>query len=412
MIFIVDPSWVNFILIYYGVLIISVYEQLSVLIINAIVSSGIILFEFLGYRDSVFIGIGYEQLTFYILYVIVATIILSTNAIMIKKVYLKIDESFIEIQEEKLKTEKLLSKIGDTIQVLSNVNEEIKEEINVTSGISEEITAVTGTVTESTTKEVTVMSKMHETVKSSSEKLDKASKSMKNMEELSGGTKITVDEGTEKIENLFNEMKNVNNNILNIVSVIDELSEENKRIVQIINNINEISEQTNLLALNASIEAARAGEYGKGFVVVADEVRKLAEDSRNSTDKIEDILTNIINKTKKVADEIINEKESIERCYKHTYIVKDFFEDVNKNTMNVLEHAHKVRGEMDILEKNMDEVLTSTNIVNNSVEDVSVSMEKSFESIEELNRNINNISDTYTKIDTICNELIQLKNIQ
>jgi methyl-accepting chemotaxis protein len=71
------------------------------------------------------------------------------------------------------------------------------------------------------------------------------------------------------------------------------LSEQTQTIGQIIATVEDLAAQSNLLAVNAAIEAAKAGEHGKGFGVVAQEVKSLAEQSRQATDRVRTILSDI-----------------------------------------------------------------------------------------------------------------------
>lgn len=104
--------------------------------------------------------------------------------------------------------------------------------------------------------------------------------------------KSTV-EGRSNVELATAAIARLAHQVHQSTEVIHQLSDDSSNIGTVLDVIRSVSEQTNLLALNAAIEAARAGEAGRGFAVVADEVRSLASRTRESTEEINTMVTQL-----------------------------------------------------------------------------------------------------------------------
>ena len=133
---------------------------------------------------------------------------------------------------------------------------------------------------------VATVEQIRTTISQSSERAQAVAKTARQSVDVSRG-------GQEAVDNSVHGMDSIRQRVETIAQNILALSERTQQIGEIIATVNEIANQSKLLALNASIEAARAGEDGKGFAVVAMEVRQLAEQSREATARVRDILNEI-----------------------------------------------------------------------------------------------------------------------
>lgn len=205
-----------------------------------------------------------------------------------------------------------------------------------------------------------------------------------NMKESSKSTDVVVTNGFGIVEKLSDEMVVVNDKMLHTVDSMHDLSEQSTKIFDILTTLNKITSKTNLLSLNASIEAARAGANGRGFAVVAEEIRKLAENSKNFTNQINEILAEIVGKINSVTEEVLEQKKTLEECKNNTSEVSELFRHVKENVSSVTEQSAYVNEQANLLYMAFENTLGEFRGISESFVGTAKSMEDVANHIKEI----------------------------
>lgn len=149
--------------------------------------------------------------------------------------------------------------------------------------------------------------------------------------------------GQEAVADTIDGMGQVKQKVELIATEVLSLSDQAQAIGAIIASVNEIAAQSNMLALNAAVEAARAGEAGRGFAVVAQEVRSLAEQSREATGQVEELLNRIqrgVNTTVMATEEGMKETDGgVQLTGEAGRAIQNLAEGVTKSTQSAVQIA-------------------------------------------------------------------------
>ena len=215
--------------------------------------------------------------------------------IRVTRLLLQFFEENTNVIKEGAKKQKEANDImSEVAQQLNNKFEAASELVSVLSSSVSSNDMSMKNISESTESTAEAIQKQAQMCSDINEATSKAEEKTLEMKEDSDMTRVTIDDGAKVVENLKRQAQTVDENNSNTVEATKRLSEKAYEVEEIVGSIMSISSQTNLLALNASIEAARAGEAGKGFAVVADEIRQLSEETKDATNKITDIINQLI----------------------------------------------------------------------------------------------------------------------
>jgi len=210
---------------------------------------------------------------------------------------------------------------------------------------------------------------------------------------LSENAAKTINDLNLKSSQVSETTNKVSNNIA-------DLSSSMKEIQKILKIMIGISEQTNLLSLNASIEAARAGEAGKGFAVVANEVKKLAEQSKEFTSNISNIIASIDKKTKDTVDEVMKSNAVVSEQIQAVNSTEEMFKTVFSAMQEVITNIERTEKSVSNIMKSKEKVLESMENISAVAEEsaattqeISASTQEQMASAEELANNAQELNE-------------------
>jgi methyl-accepting chemotaxis protein len=187
----------------------------------------------------------------------------------------------------------LLRALAEMVDAWRTLAAETTRGVDTLTGAASEILASTAQGAASSVETAAAVSETTATVEEVKQTSMLSSEKSRSVSESAQEAARTASEGRRVLEESMQGMQTIQEKMEAIASTVVRLSERSHAIGEITATVAVLAEQSNLLAVNAAIEAAKAGEHGKGFAVVAQEVKSLAEQSRQATRQVREILGDI-----------------------------------------------------------------------------------------------------------------------
>lgn len=310
--------------------------------------------------------------------------------------------------------------MDDVSELIHAVEDKSNHILEVAGGISEvagntkttieQVTQAIDSVAQGAVKQAESTQEANTEVEHLKNSLDETKEYVSGMNGMTEKANEVSTEGIESVKDLIEKSGKTAEKSKVSLEVMNEMVESIDKIFYISDTIADITSQTNLLSLNASIEAARAGEMGKGFAVVADEIRKLADESKESTDEIKKIITEITEKSKLVEstmqeNEVLQteQQEAINRT-------EEIFGEIMKQIEMLGSGMERINALNDTMSANKDLVVDKMGTIASVFEQSAAATEEVNASTEQVNVTMEEISEHTETLQAIAKDLMETIN--
>ena len=313
-----------------------------------------------------------------------------------------------QLQKNNSRVEQLLDKVQTISGELGEASQTLVGTAQTESASTQELSAISESLLES----CALMMNKSEQNRENLENLEKSSKDMElKMQDVNSISKELVElsaSNENALNHLMSMSKQVENSTNRTMEVTDKLLMESGEIGKTLDIINEIAESINLLALNASIEAARAGEAGRGFAVVAQEVGHLAENTKESLQNVNCIVTRIQTGTNEVSEFV---DKNAEQMLNQNKVILETVEGV-RTMMNLLKKSVDVIEQTEMIRKVQAQMIMGTVAINEDIAERIRSENDEFSNIANMVQSSNNeiriLSEQVDNLNAMVEDLEKL----
>lgn len=277
-----------------------------------------------------------------------------------------------------------IATIKTATEELSAVSEEFSQMFDSMGNVMTNTSTAVGTITNNTSVQADQTMDIKEKTDAIALAIDHM---LEHINALTASAQV-VEECNQSAGKIIEELIAISNENGTSIEAVREQTQKTNQSVQEIRTVTEIiagiSSQTNLLALNASIEAARAGENGKGFAVVADEIRTLADQSRESTEHINQIVNDLIQNSNISVDITNKVSEAFSRQDAKMHDTEEIFAALNNEMGSVSAVMERIGLEISDLEQHK-------NVIADGVNDLAVFAEQNAEHGQNVSRDMQDL---------------------
>lgn len=286
----------------------------------------------------------------------------------------------------------ILNEVSVAVEEITEMSNNLSEGVQISTAATEEITAVVEGVAEGAQAQIKTVNTTAAITKEITESVVGTSNKTQTVAQAANQAAHIAKEGSDNINIINDKIISIKDNVVNSAKQVEKLGSKSEEVTGIVKVIRDIAGKTNMLALNASIEAARAGDAGRGFAVVANEIRSLAEQTREASKNIENLLIEIQQETEftvTAMNQGLIEVEAGTAAISSTYgtfnRIIDEIHSVARDINQVSESVLELKNDSERITDSIEEVNEIAETTSLGTQSVLASTEEQASSIQEIN---------------------------